>query len=351
MTPRKVVALFAAGILVIGLAAWVATRNQYGARNSVDGMIVLPGLEQALNSVTEVRIRAAGQTGTKLKKHGDDWIVAERGYPADFGKLRRLLLDLGSLKAIERKTRLARNYPVLGVEDVSSPKATGSRVDIVASGKTWSIIVGNSMDANSGYVRVVDSKQSLLASPLLQVDATPSQWLEPIVVDLKQNRVREIEEQPAKGPRFSVSRDKQGQADFTVHGIPRGRELSGPKAADSMASALSNLTLTDVSKAGTAPRAADLSHAVFKTFDGLEVDVDGYQSGEKHYIALLARATDKSAEPEAKQIEARTTGWDYEIPAYRYSEIFQPLDGLLKPLPKKHSAKAAQHRPRVKRAR
>lgn len=348
MTPRRLVALFAAGILVIGLAAWVATRNQYGARNSVAGMIVLPGLEQALNSVTEIRIRKAGQSGTKLEKQGDGWVVAERGYPADFGKLRRLLLDLGSLKAIERKTRLARNYPVLGVADVSSPHATGSRVDIATSGKKWSIIIGNSMDANSGYVRVATSKQSLLASPLLRVDATPSQWLEPIVVDLKQDRVREIEERPAKGARFSVSRDKQGQADFTVHGVPRGRELSGPNAADSMASALSNLTLTDVAKAGTAPRVAKLSHAVFKTFDGLEVDIDGYRSGEKHYIELVARATDKSAETEAKRIEARTAGWDYEIPAYRYREIFQPLDGLLKPLPKKHPAKAALHRPRRK---
>jgi hypothetical protein len=348
MTPRRLVALFAAGILVIGLAAWVATRNPYGARNSVAGTLVLPGLERSLNSATEIRISKAGGTRTTLEKRGDDWIVAERGYPADFGKLRRLLLDLGSLKAIERKTRLARNYPVLGVEDVSSPKASGSRIDVVAPGKTWSLIVGDSMDANSGYVRVATSRQSLLASPLLQVDATPSQWLDPIVVDLKQGRIREIEEQPAKGPRFSASRDKKTRANFEVRGVPRGRELSGPDAADSMASALSNLTLTDVAKAGTAPRGADLSRAVFKTFGGLEVDVAGYQSGQKHYIELSARALATGAAAEAKRIDARTAGWDYQIPGYRYDEIFQSLEGLLKPLPKPH--KVVRHPVHVKKA-
>jgi len=37
-------------------------------------------------------------------------------------------------------------------------------------------------------------------------------------------------------------------------------------------------------------------------------------------------------------------GWDYEIPDYRYDEIFQSLDGLLKPLPaKKVHAPARAH--------
>ncbi len=348
MTPRRLVALFAAGVLVIGLAAWVATRDPYGPRASIAGTPVLPGLEKSLNSVTEVRIVKAGKVGATLEKHGDGWVVAERGYPADFRRLRRLLLDLGSLKAIERKTRLAANYPLLGVEDVSQPKATGSEVEVIAPGRTWSIIVGDSSDANSGYVRVAGSRQSLLASPLLRVDAKPSLWLDPVVIDVKQDRVREIDEQPAKGPRYSVSRAGKGQVDLTVRGIPRGRELSGPDAADTMANALSNLTLDDVAKAGSAPHAADLSHAVFRTFDGLEIDVSGWQSDKKHFIELTARGTGARAAAEARRIEARAKGWDYEIPGYRYSEIFQPLEGLLKPLPKPH--KAARHPVRAKKA-
>jgi hypothetical protein len=272
-------------------------------------------------------------------------VVAERGYPADSGKLRKLLIDLGSLKAIERKTRLARNYPVLGVQDVTSPAATGARIDIDSGGKTWSLIVGNSMDGNDCYVRLVGSPQSLLASPLVQVDADPKLWLDPTILDLGQKRVSAILEQPAKGPGFSVSREKQTQADFTVRGIPRGRELSGADAADSMGSALSNLTLTDVRKAAAPPAGAELSHAVFRTFDGLEIDVSGRQEANHDYIELSAKSSDKAADAEAQQIEARVQGWEYEIPGYRYDEIFQPLDGLLKPLPKKPPhAKAPAHR-------
>jgi hypothetical protein len=164
---------------------------------------------------------------------------------------------------------------------------------------------------------------------------------------VKQARVREIDEQPAKGPRFSVSRAAKGQVDLTVRGIPRGRELSGPDAADTMASALSNLTLEDVAKAPPAPHAADLSHAVFRTFGGLEIDVSGWQSDKKHFIELTARATGTAAAAQAQRIEARARGWEYRIPGYRYGEIFQPLEELLKPLPKPRPA--ARHPARTKK--
>jgi hypothetical protein len=341
MTARRVTLLAAIGIVVIALAAWVSSRGRPG--DSIAGTKVLPGLESSLNDITQVRITKADRTQATLERKATDWIVGERGYPADSGKLRKLLLDLGSLQAVERKTSIARNYPVLGVESVTQPKATGARIDIVSSSRTWSLIVGSSMDDNDCYVRVVDSAQSLLASPLIMVDADPKLWLDPTIVDIAQSRVSEIDEQPAKGPGFGVSRDKTTQADFTVHGIPRGRELSGADAADPMGSALSALTLTDVSKAAAPPTGTGLSHAVFKTFDGLEIDLSGYEQANNGYIEVAARAAEKSADSEAQQINSRVQGWDYQVPDYRFDEIFQSLDGLLKPLPVK-KAPAKKHR-------
>ncbi|MGH8289116.1 MAG: DUF4340 domain-containing protein [Steroidobacteraceae bacterium] len=344
MTARRVSVLFGIGIVIIALAAWVSSRNQAGG-DSIAGTAVLPGLEGSLNDVTQIRITKADRTQTTLDRQATDWVVAGRGYPADSGKLRKLLLDLGSLSAVERKTSIARNYRVLGVQNLTAPKASGARVDIVSPRKTWSLIVGNSMDGNDCYVRVVDSAQSLLAKPLILVDADPKLWLDPTILDIGQNRLSGIVEQPAQGAGFSVSRDKKAQADFTVHGIPRGRELTGADAADSMGSALSSLTLTDVRKSAAAPRDTELSHAVFRTFDGLEIDVSGYKEANDDYLDVSAKATDKSADAEAGQINSRLQGWDYEIPDYRYTEIFQPLDGLLKPLPvKKVRAKRSAHR-------
>jgi hypothetical protein len=343
MTARRVTLLFAIGIAVIVLAVWISGRNQAGG-DSIAGTRVLPGLESSVNDITEIRITKADRTQATLDRKATDWMVAQRGYPADSGKLRKLLLDLGSLQAVERKTAIARNYPVLGVESVTQPKATGARIDIVSRGRTWSLIVGNSVADDDCYVRVADSAQSLLASPLIMVDADPKLWLDPTVLDIAQSRISEVEEQPAKGPGFSVSRDKSSQADFTVHGVPHGRELSGADAADTMGSALSALTLTDVTRAAPAPDGTVLSHAAFKTFDGLEIDISGYKQAANGYIEVAARAADKTAAAEAQQINARVQGWDYQVPDYRYDEIFQSLDGLLQPLPAKQAPAKAHRR-------
>jgi hypothetical protein len=62
----------------------------------------------------------------------------------DTSKLRKLLLDLGALTVVEEKTRLPANYPQLGVEDVSSPQASGTRIDAIAPGRTWALSIGKS---------------------------------------------------------------------------------------------------------------------------------------------------------------------------------------------------------------
>lgn len=337
MTQRRLGILLVASLAVLVLAVWVV-HSQSGTGLSSGGGTVLPGLENSLNSVTEVRITGAGGVHTTIDRGAKRWIVRERGYPADSGKLRKLLIDLGDLKIVERKTRLARNYPILGVQNVTSPKASGTRVDVIAPHKRWSLIIGNTANANTSYVRVVNHKQSLLVSPLVMADAKPGQWLEPVIVDLGEKRIRRIEERPARGRRFSISRAKASQADFTVHGIPRGRKLQSADAADTMASALANLTLNDVRKATATPKDAHLSHAVFDTFDGLAIDVEGYRSGKhgKDYIDLSAHGSGKQAGPEAAKINARVHGWEYRIPGYRYREIFQSLSGLLAPLPTRH---------------
>ena len=47
MTARRVSLLFAIGIAIIALAAWMSSRNQTGD-DSIAGTTVLPGLEGAL---------------------------------------------------------------------------------------------------------------------------------------------------------------------------------------------------------------------------------------------------------------------------------------------------------------
>src|SRR6202171_5731185 len=331
MSARRVAALLVAGLALGAFAMWIASQPDLEPA-TLAGDLVLPDLEHHLNTATEVRLRKGDAPRTTLKKDSAGWSVGERGWPADPGKVRKLLLDLGALNIVEEKTRLPANYPQLGVQDVSSPKATGTRIEVISPGRTWVLIVGKSSSAKSGYVRVANSSQSLLAAPLLTVDADPKGWLDRALIDLVPERVRQVEERPTEGAAFSATRDRKEQTDFTVTPVPRGRELTGPGAADPIAGSLSSLAFDDVGKAGAAatPKAA---HALFRTFDGLEVDVAGRKDGPRSLVTLSTHATAKQTEAEAQSRNARLGGWEFEIPDYKYAAIFRPLEDLLQKPP------------------
>jgi uncharacterized protein DUF4340 len=335
MTARRVVLLLVAGLIIIAFAIWLSSKRHL-ERATQAGDLVIPGLQKSLNSVTEVRLTKGDETHTTLKKGASNWMVGERDYPADSGKVRKLLLDLGSLNVVEEKTRNPANYSTLGVEDTNTPKATGTRVAVVTPEKVYEIIVGKPSSAKSGFVRIPTAQQALLAAPSMTVDADPKRWLDNTLLNISQDRVKEVEEKPTEGASFKASREKKEQTDFTVSNIPKGRELSSPVAANSTAGSLSELTLDDVHKS-TPAGDAKISHAIFRTFDGLELDVAGHKDGTRDLITVTAHSTAKETADEAQKLTAQLQGWEYEIPSYKYDVIFTSLDSLLKPVepPKK----------------
>jgi hypothetical protein len=188
-------------------------------------------------------------------------------------------------------------------------------------------------------VRVVGTPQSLLAAPLISVDADPKSWLDKELIDIASTRVRAVEEKPAEGPAYALARDKPEQPSFTVSPIPKGRTLTGPAAADGIAAALSALTLDDVRKAQDVPQ-SQISHVTFHTFDGLQIDVAGRKDSAHALVAISAHAGDKQTEAQAATLNARCQGWEFEIPDYKYTAIFTPLEDLLvkPPVPAKKAA-------------
>jgi hypothetical protein len=349
MTPRRVVGLLIASAVIIAVAFWVSSRNRHPA--PVAGQPVLEGLKAAVNDVTELRIAKGDGTRVTLRRQPATWEVVEREYPADSGKVRKLLLDLGALSVVEEKTSDPASYERIGVEPVNSAKATGTRIEAVMPKKTYTLIAGHTGGMKSSYVRESAASKSYLASPQITADPNPKQWLERNVLDIPESRIREVAVTPASGPAYTVSREKKEQTDFTVSNVPKGRELTSPSAGNPVAGELVSFTLDDVRKAPTDAKAdtkadskADSKAApqrvIFRTFDGLEVQLDGVKEGDQHFVSISPRSTAKETAAEAQTLESRVKGWQYEIPSYKYDLLFKPLDELLKQPEKKEDKTA-----------
>lgn len=326
ITPRRLVTLAVVAVLVVAAAAWFASRRT-APHDTTAGALVLPGLEAKVDEVTGLRLTSKGASVT-LSRKGNEWIVDERGYPADTAKLRKLMRGLAGLKVIEQKTRDAANYAQLGVED-AGPSAASVLVGITTPGKTFSLLVGHMEGGFGSYVRIPGEEQSVLASPQLTADADPKHWLDTMLVDLPADRVQTLEVTPATGPAWRATRDA-AKDPLTLRGLPRGKTQRGPDVVTPVAALLVSLHAEDVhalggAQAAPATAAPGKPRVIVRSFDGLEIELTGREDGDRRFIRGTARSAGEVTAGEAAALDTKLKGREFEIPRYKYDALFRAL--------------------------
>lgn len=306
MSPQRLVLLALAALLATGGAFWLSSQRHLDRAVAI-GDPVLPQLRAALGEVAELKLSRGDGAQVTLQRGADGWQVLERHWPVDAGKLRKLLLDLAALEIVEEKTHDPARYPVLGVEDVAGPSATGVRLDLKTStGAIHSLVVGKPSGARAGYVRAVGAAPSYLARPQLAVDAQPARWLDTSLIDVAAARVVAVTLHGGSGP---------------------ARTLQGPLLPPELAAALSSLALQDLRPRPLEPAAAaaaPLRHARFQLRDGVTIEVEGLEDGPRRWIRIAAggAATTVESRAEVDRLSKRVAGREFEIPSYRFSTLF-----------------------------
>ena len=307
MSARKLLVLGIAAVLALAAGLWLAGR-QVSSEAGGTRAALYPGLEAELDAIESVRIFKAGDArAVELKRSEGGWTVTERaGYRADEAKLGKLVRAIADAEMVEEKTSNPERYAALGVEDTAGKDAKGVRVELSGPAKPVNLIVGNAgAGASSRYVRRAGEKQSWLIDQALDAPSAPEAWLAKDIVAIESDRLQS-------------------------------------------ATALSALTLTDVQAKDAFGPEPPADHARFATFDGLVVEVDGWKRDDRRFVALKASFDEAQAkrfdtgaaegeakpaapnvEEEAKSLAAKTAGWVYEIPGYRYDSLFKPIDELL----------------------
>jgi hypothetical protein len=364
MTSQRLLILTIVAIVAIAAGVWLAGR-QGSSGSTSETAALYPQLKEQLNAVSAVNIYKAGDARVvELKHQGESWTVSERdNYPADEGKVRKLLIEIADAKVYEEKTSNPQQYATLGVEDTKGSGATSLRIELVGTPKPVNLIVGKQgTGARSNYVRRAGEPQSWLINATIDTSATPEAWLRKDIIDVSADRMQSATFEVKGAKPYTAAKKARADTDFAVEGLPKGKSPSAPTAANSVAMALTALSLADV-RAASAFQSTPAAHATFKTFDGLIVDVDGWAQDQKHYVALRPsfdaaqaerfkvattpateskpeeKKDDKAPEPpkpaapnvaeDAKKAAAKTTGWVYEIPDYKYEAIFKPVDQLI----------------------
>ena len=372
-----VAALFA---IVIAIVVNHANRPQSEAGGEKETAYLVPALKDHVNDVDKVVITGAeSKPVATLTRGANGWSIAEKnGFAADTGKLREFLLKLADAKLVEQKTSSKEKYAALGVEDVADKDAKSVEIELGGLQKPVKVIIGNANQHGGTFVRRADEAESWLASGSFSVDKKTDSWLRKDLTDIAATRIASIDITRPDGKTVRLAKAAEGDANFKLADVPKGREAGSDYAINGPASTLGGLRFDDALPAKDAPPAEKPLKARFATFDGLIVDVTAWDKDGKDYAqfsasedektasahvdATLAKAkSDEATKPadakaetsaakerdaklaalkkEADDLNARFKDWTFVLPAYKYAAINKAPDDFLKPLEDKNAAK------------
>ena len=346
--------------VVAALAVALLVPQDIGDGNGTEAGLLLPGVGERINTVTEVTIQAGDAVDVTLRRTGDRWEIAElQGYPADFARLRQLLADLARATILEPKTDNPAYYERLGVQDPSDQAPGAVRVAFDLAGERQAVIVGKAASGRDGqYVRLGGQGRSLLIDRELEVPVEPVEWAEREIVDVAAGDVAEVEIIHPDGNWVLASKPSAADTDFVLENLPEGREAASSWSVNSLGGALAALRMESVQAAAGEPP-ADAVRFRFLTFDGVEYTGQAWQNGDGHWISLGATvpvaggiesiadessvaesdagdevvpAGEEALLTEAETFNQRVSGWWFSIPEYKHGNLTKRLDGLLKPL-------------------
>ncbi|MBC8026794.1 MAG: DUF4340 domain-containing protein [Steroidobacteraceae bacterium] len=381
MTRQKLTALAVIAAVVLGAGIWLGAYRDSQQSTEGDGAL-FGDLKAKLGDVTEIRLSKGDGSKVTLRRGDSGWTVVERNFPADAQRVRELALNLASLEIVERKTSDPANYAKLGVEAPDTPTATSTLVEVVAGEQTWALIVGKSALGQAVYIRDPKDAASALAQPALTVDPDQKRWIDRQLTDLASADVHDISVTPTKGAAYTLTRANRGDNDLTLSPVPKGRSPASAFSLNVQAEALVAFNFDDVHPLPSpAPTAVD--RAIFRTFDGQVIELNGRRAADKSFVTVSVRrdpalaaqfppetlaeakpADPKAPEPKApepkapepkaaatkpeaqtpdapkpstttvERLSTRASGVEFEIPAYKYESIFKAQEDLLEPATK-----------------
>ncbi|MEQ1889529.1 MAG: DUF4340 domain-containing protein [Alphaproteobacteria bacterium] len=323
---------------------------------------LFPGLEQQIEAIAKITVDTAQGNIIVTRDARGGWILPDRGgWPANFDVVRKAILALAKLEAVERRTARNDNHSalLLAAPDDAKAAATGKGFRITALNSAGAplagMILGKVQTPPSGtragvaYARKAGEDQTYLVQGDVNIPLQISDWIDRALFDIAEDRIASVTVTPPGGPAYDITR-ADPKAAFAVTKTPKGKELVLADLPGNIAKAVTLLPLDDAMPADK----IDFTKAFrarHKLFDGMvltswtvvqdksrwtrfEASLDPAQSDAAAKSGLPA-AHPELLKPGAVQkqiaaINARTKGWAFKLPGMKAADLTRDYYDLFK---------------------
>jgi len=344
---QKLILLSAMTIVVIIIAA-VFTQSR-APQTTIGKEFLFPELANKVNDVTRIKIKSSEGRDVILQKMEDgQWALQSAdNYPAQFDKVKDVVVSLSQLKILATKTDNPRLYPELGVEGPED-KNTSSLLLTLSdqSGTTLaSLIVGkprkNNIETNRPklYVRQADTANALLVEGYLKLKSNNNDWYERNVIHISASRIQGVNIFKSTGEHLLINKHAEGDTEFKVI---EGNTASPSVLLNKLGTFFEDMHVEGVHAENNFEFPDDATTTTFTTFNGLIITVKNVLSDGKafaHFSFTTATTSSStlhteagkgipesnsetiSVEEESQLWNQFLSHWVYEIPEFKFETL------------------------------
>ncbi len=340
---RKFLVFAIITLIVIVAAGYLAV--QRAPQTTVETTLLYPHLLDRINDIDRIEIHtASGQT--RILKKADHWVIGNRDdFPAVFGRIREMVVNLARLKVLEQKTSNPELYPRLRVEGTVDKPGSSTLLRLwTGNGETLvDLVIGKRREGKTPalYVRPAQQAASLLVAGGLEVDARPAAWMDKDIMSIGADRIRALVIRHADGETLRLDRPAADKKNLTLHDIPAGQQAKSQVTLNSYLSLLEELRLRDVRARASLNTEKPGDEVVITTFDGLRVRLrhgllDDHQ---QQFTTFDVSVDDQNGKPddkvrdEAAKLQRKLGHWAYLLPGFKTRMLTRKMADLLKPIP------------------
>ena len=342
MKHQKLLLLSAVTITIIIVAT--LTNQSRAPQTKIEKETLFPELANRINDVTSIKIKSNGNPDVILQKmEGGQWAIQSAdNYPAQFDKVKDVVVSLSQLKILATKTDNPKLYPELGVEGPEGDNTSSLLLTLSDQSSTAlaSLIVGKPRKNNSGnnrpnlYVRKVDAKNALLVEGYLQLKSNNNAWYERNVVHIPASRIQGVNIVKSNGANLLIGKHAEGDTDFKVI---EGNTASPSVLLNKLGTFFEDINVEGVHAVNNFEFPDDTTITTFTTFNGLIITVKNALSDGKafaHFSFTSAVTSDNntdemqesnletiSAEEESQLWNQFLGRWVYEIPEFKFETL------------------------------
>ncbi|MGY8813536.1 MAG: DUF4340 domain-containing protein [Gammaproteobacteria bacterium] len=279
--------------LVIIVAASIST-NKRAPQTVIEKISLAPELKSQINNVAQIIIESA-DGAVHIAKDDNEWVVMQAdNYPALFNKVKKLVLDTADLYVLSEKTSNPALFNELGVEEITEENSNSTLLTLLDSSGTslTSIIVGNSRNQDSVYVRTAGSNNTYLVSGQPEVSTKSTDWIEKTLFNIADERVMGVTIEHPSGEVLMLNRP-QGEENFTLTTVPEGRKSRSEYFTNQPGTFLSSVAILDAKSREVFSFPELPVKTIISTYDGLVATVNSAKvDGQDH--ASLEFSVDES---------------------------------------------------------